>query len=269
MKKGFYLGDTEIYISANAKTGYSINIDTCKPTPWCWDHCYRRKRTKEDCKHIRARLEKMLKASLHRMEWAPTPNAGPITWPRQVEAYKRNEAALDRAMSEGMLGVAAHLLRTKLRSWSDPLRACGTGDLQHSLCMLLTLYSEQGGPSFLFSRRPEMIDLLRSMCEAIDVQPPYVIGSADPSTKVSDAERLVEATRRINGTPVMAYATALGGLFGRERIDSLPYREHIKVVFGYHASQHKTLLNHELECPATAGNNVTCTSCRRCFGPYG
>lgn len=269
MSKGFYLGDTGIYISANAKTGYSINTDTCKPTPWCWDHCYRRKRTKADCNHIRARLERVRLDYINTGEWNPTPNTGPITWPQQVEAYKRNEAAINKAARDGALGLAADHLYCKLEGRGDPLRCCGTGDLIPSLCVLLTLYHERGGTSFLFSRRPELICTLHNMCEMMNCAPPYVIGSTDPSTKPADAEALVEATRLINGEPAMAYATALGGLFGRERIDSLPWRDHLKVVFGYHAGQTKTVLGHELECPTTGGEVIHCSQCRRCFGPYG
>ena len=123
----------------------------------------------------------------------------------------------------------------------------------------------------MFSRKPGMIWLLRDMCEALEVpQPrwPYVIGSTDPSSKVRDVKQLIQATQGIVGNPVLAYATAsytrMSEMYQHHQDD---WSNYVKIVFGYHSTVTKTKIDSALACPATNGTGVTCTDCRRCFGP--
>ena len=115
-----------------------------------------------------------------------------------------------------------------------------------------------------------MILLLRDLCDDLSVLPPdrpFVLGSADPSTTWKSLRALIGATKAINGRSALAYATDKGGALGQQEVNEHRAREFIQVVFGYHTNFKKTVVGHELECPATAGKHVKCGVCRRCFGP--
>lgn len=247
-----------VLISKNAKTGYSINVDSCEPTPWCARHCYRRWRTQE---------------IIEEMGWDDaTPNTGPITWKTQRDSYSRNEARIiELASKPGMLEDTAKGIAARLRKrGTTHLRGNGTGDLFPELTMLYCLLAREGIKVFLFSRKPAEIAAIADICDKMRLAPaarPYVIASTDPTTTIYALGELVEATRYTNGHPALAYATAAGGPAGCAEVDRHPAIEHLVVIFGYHSNQTKTKLDHCLECPATAGEDIRCNKCRRCYGP--
>jgi len=243
-----------ILISKNRKTGCSVNVDQCTPTPWCRPHCYRCFRDE---------------AIIAENGWDTTPNLGPITWRTQRESYKRNEQAIILAGQEGRLDTAAALIACRL-SDPDPLRGNGTGDLFPELCELYARIAFHGKPVFLFSRRPAMILELLDICDSLGLEPyrrPFVLGSVDPSTTIDQCYELAGATREINGRAVLAYATDKGGADGCREIDEHRFRSYFQVSFGYHTNFLHTVTGHSTECPATAGKPVKCHECRRCFGP--
>jgi len=77
-------------LSRNAKTGSSINVHSCKPSNLCPMFCYRFRRTKEQALAIERRCG-----------FNPGANTGPVTWPVQVAAYKRNEAFIKQMVDGG------------------------------------------------------------------------------------------------------------------------------------------------------------------------
>ena len=247
---------SDLLISKNSKTGRSINVSRCQPTPWCIQHCYRMKRTRE---------------LIERMGWCETstPNTGPITWKVQQNAYARNDRVLIRLAATGRLEEAAAGVAARLGN-NQILRGNGTGDLFPELVDFYAILASKCIKVYAFSRIPKMIDRLRYLCESIGVTSdnmPYIIGSIDPSTPIEDCKTLAVATEQINGEAALAYATAACGRIGCEEVDGHPLRRHIKIVFGYHSTVTRTVLGHALECPATAGKDVKCDACRRCYGP--
>lgn len=258
------MGNTQamgVVISRNAKTGDSINTDTCWPTEWCLAHCYRRFRTLD----IIARMG----WDCARTGWNCTSNTGPITWSRQRAAYIRNEARIDALGHEGRIGELAAMIAK--RRGCEPLRGNGTGDLTPSTVELYASLGAVGVPTYMFSRRPDMIRELTRLCTVMDVPSecwPWVLGSLDPTTEVEDRGEILAAVLDHNGgqVPCLAYATASGGDTGRHEIECHMYRDYFAVVFGYHSTQTKTVIGHELECPATSGAAIKCRECRRCMG---
>jgi hypothetical protein len=250
---GFKVQD--IMVSGNSKTGLSINVDQCSPTKWCYQHCYRRWRTVE---------------MIARYGWNTTPNTGPVTWRVQAAAYKRNEKAIQRAAVEGRLDEITAKMVERIRARGhDTLRGNGTGDLFPELCEMYARFAAHGLDLFLFSRRPKMVLYLLALCDAMDVpteKRPFVMGSVDRDTTPEEWTALISATEKMNGKPALAYSTDTPGEAGRAEVDAHPAREHFVVVFGYHSNQTKTVLEHELECPATAGGKIKCDACRRCYG---
>jgi hypothetical protein len=246
-----------LLISKNTKTGLSVNVSRCQPTKWCIAHCYRMKRTK---------------ASIQKKGWptSSTPNTGPITWRVQRNAYVRNEKVLHELAVSGRMEETAAIVACRLGASRTVLRGNGTGDLFPELVDFYAALASKCIKVFAFSRIPEMICQLNDVCRSIGVTPdtmPYIIGSMDPSTPYKDCLALRDATKQINGQAVLAYATAACDWQGRMEVNAHPFHRDIKVVFGYHASGAKTVLGHKLECPTTAGKEITCDSCRRCFGP--
>lgn len=247
-----------VLVSTNAKTGYSINVDSCSPTPWCARHCYRRWRTLE---------------IIEEMGWDDTsPNTSPITWKTQRDSYERNEARIVQLAAEpGMLEATAKGIAAKMKKRGvTHLRGNGTGDSFPELTMLYCMIAREGVTVFLFSRKPVEIAAIADICDKMGLAPearPYVIGSTDPTTTIYALGELIEATRYTNGHPALAYATASQGATGKAEVDRHPAIEHLVVAFGYHSNQTKTKLDHVLECPATAGEDIKCVKCRRCYGP--
>ncbi len=245
----------DVLVSGNAKTGLSINVDQCSPTRWCYQHCYRRYRTYE---------------SIAKMGWNTTPNNGPVTWRTQRAAYKRNECAIIKASRQGRLDeIACEVVRRVQAMRLNNLRGNGTGDLFPALCEFYARMAAKGLNVFLFSRRPEMIELLFALCDLMHVpsaRMPFVMGSVDPDTTREQWEALIRATQVINGEAALAYSTDVGGEAGCLEVDEHPARRHFVVVFGYHSNTTKTVLGHELECPATAGGEIKCDACKRCYG---
>lgn len=246
-----------LLISKNAKTGLSLNVNQCSPTKFCREHCYRMFRTWD-----------IIKSRGYAS--TSTPNTGPITWKTQQNAYVRNEHTLYELANRNLLDETAAIVAQRLLTSRNVLRGNGSGDLFPELVDFYAVLASKCIKVYLFSRRPKMIDQLRKVCRTLEVTAgsmPYVIGSMDPTTKLADAFELARATEMINGHAALAYATAATGQKGCIEVDSHPLRQHIKVVFGYHSGNVKTVLGHELECPATAGKDVKCDACRICYGP--
>lgn len=244
-----------ILVSKNAKTGLSINVDTCRPTRWCFQRCYRKFRSQ---------------ALIDELGWDSTPNTGPVTWRTQTESYRRTEARIKELYDCGELPAAAKKMAQRLLKRDfDCLRGNGTGDLNESLCHLYVELGKRGVHVYLFCRIPAEIDRLRRLADRAGLAGharPFVLGSIDPSTPKRTAAALVRATTRMNGAPALAYATDTNGEAGAAEVDAHPLREYIKVVFGYHTNQVKTKIPHSLVCQSTNGENVKCNECRRCFG---
>jgi len=244
-----------LMISKNAKTGYSINVYRCQPTPWCGKHCY--------CKARSAEL-------IAKMGWDTTANNGPITWDTQQAAYKRNDRVLAELDAAGQLEHTASDITCRLQANGvTHLRGNGTGDLFRSLVVLYAFLALKGLKVFMFSRIPAMIRELADLCDELGVAKedrPFVTGSVDVSTTPEAVQQLIEATRYINGTPALAYATSAAGQAGCNEVDRHPAAEHFHVVFGYHTNHLHTQLGHKKECPATAGGNIKCAECKRCYG---
>ena len=247
-----------VVIGKNKKAVLSANfgLSTCRPTKRCIAYCYGRGRTKE----IAARC-------------GTTPNSGPITWRVQQAAYERNvQAASSLALmgNEALAKEANKIAKKVRRAGLDNLRWNGLGDLFLEVLPLILHISALGVKVWGFSRKPDLITDLALQCDEWGVATrPYFLGSLDSSTLLRDAQRLREATARLNGEPALAYATEIGGAAGCAEVDNHPEAEYIKVVFGYHANQVHTIIGHRNECPATSlkdADNGVCQRCRRCIG---
>ena len=143
------------------------------------------------------------------------------------------------------------------------------GDLHTAMCELLATTAAAGMPVFCFSKKPEMIKYLKvlrdSLC--VPVSDIFAIGSIDPSSSKRRTSELIKATAELNGKPTLAYATETTLIEGvQQEIKSHWAQEHFHVLFGYHDTCHKTVLNVTNECPATAGLDIKCAECRRCYG---
>lgn len=248
-------------LSRNDKTGTSVNVWSCTPTPICKLFCYRFKRTKEDAQRIFAEHG-----------FNPGSNTGPITWPRQQAAYRRIEALIKSAAADGSLDTIASEIARVMSCRSELLRWCGSGDLFPEFCELIVLVALKGVRSFGFSRKPMEMFRLTEMLDGVGIPVghpcrPHFIASTDASVDSSYGGGLMLGSRGINGKPAMAYATWKTGEEAAREIDALPWREHLKVVFGLHSTGLKhTVVGHSLECPATAGKPIKCIECRRCYG---
>lgn len=249
-------------VSKNAKTGISINVSECVPTPWCRAHCYGKRRSASP-------------------EGAGA-NNGPITWEAAQAAYRRNTAIIKAAADSGDLQELALLItveidRAKFKFGPGlQLRGNGLGDLFPELCWLYAIIADFGYKMFLFSRRADMIDLLTKACSNLGTPRshwPYVIGSVDPSTPKEDVLALIEATANHNGKAALAIAAedkpedlaAIDLLLADPSIYGA-----VKVTFGYHTNHKLTGLAGtclaKWECPATAGQDIVCTECKQCYG---
>jgi len=247
-----------IVVSSNTKTGRSLNVDSCQPTPRCRQDCYRHFRTND---------------LILRRGWSSTSNSGPITWAKQVACYQRNERLIKvfhqadvTAGLEPLRDLAERMARKVLRR-QDFLRGNGTGDLFPELCQLYCQLVKAGLRVYLYSRIAEQILLLDQLCREQQVQQdmrPYVLGSVDPSTTNAQARALIAATKRMNGKATLALAVR-----NVQEVKDIPtwQQRHIKVVFGYHTNRKQTTLGDPRECPATAGKSIHCKACRICLGP--
>lgn len=74
------------------------------------------------------------------------------------------------------------------------------------------------------------------------------------------------AAHNPDGRAALAYAAMIGETIAD--VDALPWRNAIVAVFGYHDTVRHTRLGHDLECPATAGEDTTCQTCQKCFGHW-
>jgi hypothetical protein len=245
-----------VLLSKNRKTGLSINVSSCRPTPFCAMHCYARARST---------------SSIQRNGWTgkTTPNNGPITWDTQRAAYASNEARIKYLSGKGELeATAVGIVQVMERLGMTHLRGNGVGDLFPELCELYAYIGAHGKTVFLFSRIPQMIHELGELYKVLGGNKPYVLGSVDPSTSLTDTGELSWATEYTNGSPALAYATAA---VARKELDAELsrlgfYREEVRVIFGYHTNHLHTVVSHPLACPATNGEDIVCSSCRRCYG---
>jgi len=248
-------------ISKNDKTGSSINVWSCRPTPICMHICYRFKRTKADAQRILAE---------HGFD--PGSNTGPVTWPVQQEFYRRVEARIKQAAKLGELDEMASAIARTMSFRAEHLRWCGTGDLFPELCELIALVAAKGTESFGFSRKPAEMILLADMLDDVGVPVghparPFFIASTDASCDTSYAGGLRLGSQTINGKPAMAYVTLHGGLHGAAEINALIWKRELVVVFGLHSTgRGKTHVPHKLACPSTNGEDIKCVTCRRCYG---
>lgn len=256
-------GPAGFVVSRNAKTGISVNVSECVPTPWCAAHCYGRRR--------RGTAE-------------GSANNGPITWDRAQAAYRRNTAIIRSCAASGTLDELAIEIISQIDTFRHQsgnaatklqLRGNGFGDLFPELCWLYALIASKGEKIFMFSRRPDMIRLLASACDELGLPRngrPWVIGSVDPSTSVSTSIDLVDATRNINGVSRIAIATETAP-HDLMRLEPLiaGLEGAVAVTFGYHTNHKLTGLQGTIlaswECPATAGRDVICTECKQCYHP--
>jgi hypothetical protein len=207
---------------------------------------------------------KRTKEMIARMGWTSGPNTGPITWPVQQAKYKTNHLDCVNAVANGTINEMAANVATKiLNSDLEALRGNGGGDLFPENVELYVRLALHGVPVYLFSRKTDMINLLADMLDAFGVDNrPFVLGSVDPSTAPQDVEALKAATTRVNGKPVLAYSTDDPNC----DVDGLPFAEHVRVVFGYHDTSKKTVINHPKACPSTNGEPVKCKDCKICWG---
>jgi len=267
MLKGFIAKG--ILVSKNSKTGLSINVNTCKPTKWCAQHCYRRFRTWD---------------IINKNGWESTPNTGPITWPLQRAAYVRNEARIKELSARGGLEEAAAEIARRLEmQGQNCIRGNGTGDLFPELVELYFHLAVKGIRVYGFTRNAELLRYLYRLCLEVGLLQhwhsfPFFMGSVDKTTSREEIVALWDATKRLSNaianlddvytlriTNHLAYATAASdGLELTSELRRLAYTP--EVIFGYHATNKRTVLNHYLECPATAGEDIKCLECRRCIG---
>lgn len=261
----------DFLVSRNSKTGRSINVDlsTCRPTKWCAAHCYGRRRTNMD-------------------PGGGGANNGPITWDRAQGAYRRNTEIVRWAADCGQLDeLAAHIVDAVSgeydgRDGRPILRGNGLGDLFPELCELYALIASKGCMLFIFSRIPEMIELLTEKCAEFEVTPefwPFVLGSIDCSTPGDIRRALINATaehnrmlyrgHKLRGPLAYACEGSASALEQLHRDGAAVESEggYIRVVFGYHTNHKLTPLDCAGECPATAGQDTKCSACRMCYGP--
>lgn len=248
--------DEQLVLSSNTKTGESLNLDrrSCRPTRLCAQICYGRGVSAAEAR----------RTGIHA-------NWGPITWPAQQAAYRRNRELLERMSS---LEIQAEALRIAASLEAQDLRLCGMGDLTPELVELIAWLAHFGVRPWGFTKRPEMLGLL---CRAMKRIPPAAgawpmfQGSTDSTMELSRIAALESWTRRLNalggreGRATLAYVTLSPGWIGAAEVDALPWRSSVATVFGYHTNSHKTVVAHQLACPSTNGEEVKCRECRRCI----
>ena len=103
-----------------------------------------------------------------------------------------------------------------------------------------------------------------------------MIGSVDSSTSYHTVNALISATANVN--PDLKAHLAYSAECTDDDMDYLHFLSHTKqlpldIVFGYHTNHKLTKLQDTYpyvigrECPATAGEDTDCMSCRRCYNP--
>lgn len=246
-----------IRISDNLKTGYSLNVDRswCRPTRLCSAVCYGREVSKSQ-----AKLE-----GIHS-------NKGPITWPSSQRCYAMNAVRLRLLTEEKRIDLGRRLAAKLLNRGYDNLRICGMGDLGLPLVDLCQGLMEGQVRPWGFSKRADMLLRLSQVRDSLgleldDPAAPCFTGSVDESMPAYRVQDLIAATTRLMGRPRLAYMTLNPGWVGASEVNALPYKEHLKVVFGYHTGSHKTEVGHPLACPATNGEDIHCQACKRCPRP--
>ena len=152
------------------------------------------------------------------------------------------------------------------------LRGNGSGDLFPALCELYANICKRGVRVYGYSKRPQMLHRLKQACQRMDVPEahwPYFLGSTDVSSEPDDVFALAHATAHLNTDrePALAYSTESTGVGYLDELQTHPDPQAIKVVFGYHTNFKTTVVGCAAECPATAGEDVHCHDCKRCFGP--
>jgi len=231
-------------ISDNLKTRYSINLDhgSCRPTKRCKQCCYGKYVSAKEAEACGIRT-----------------NAGPVTWPAAQNAYQRNRLWLEQASESELRAAAKKIAKRLRRAGLDNIRVCGMGDATPGLVRLCHHLVGEGIHPWGFSKKPEMIARMPKSSS--------MIGSVDDSMPESRVLRLMTATKKLLGTPTLAYMTMLAGKAGAQEVKSLWFLRHLVVVFGYHASGFKTVVSHPLACAATNGEDLHCQDCKRCITP--
>jgi len=232
-------------LSENRKTKYSINLDhgSCRPTKLCKLCCYGRRVSAEEASKC------FLKT-----------NFGPITWPAQVAAYRRNREVLETASRQERVQMGLEIARRLLMKGLKDLRLCGMGDLTAGLLDVARGLMEGGIHPWGFSKKPELIRRMPAGSS--------MIASVDASMPKERVLRLMEATKKLMGRPTLAYMVMEPGDAGAQEIESLSFKKHLVVAFGYHTNHFQTIVNHPLMCPSTNGDgSVHCHDCERCITP--
>lgn len=241
-------------VSKNDKTEKSANFDlaTCRPTKYCYAHCYARGRNQEQADSL-----------------GSTPNGGPITWKLQAACYVKNVEVVKAFVLTGRVHeLAERIVKQCAKIEIDGevrrhIRWNGCGDLFPEVLPLIIALAEHGVRVWGFSRKPELIEELGHLADSVGLTGwtrPYFQGSIDMSVPPSERWKLIEATIALNGHAALAAAadTAMDAMW----LDSKDVATH----FGYHTNLKKTKLGTAKECPATAGEHVKCEMCLRCFG---
>lgn len=248
--------EEHIIVSVNAKTAYSLNwsFEDCMPTGFCIGHCYGKRRNAEEACRMGSSI-----------------NSGPVTWPTQQAAYARNTRVLKSLDGEGMECEADRIAAAVAHLGN--IRVNGVGDLCVEAVYLVLQLAYRGVHPWGFSKRPDMLTVMAEELDTVGLRVgsifrPYFLGSIDCCMPTHRIEQLIEATRRLNGEPCLAYATdTKEPLLARYEIDNHWARKYFKVAFGYHTNSKLTVLTHVLECPSTAGKDVHCQDCKQCMGP--
>lgn len=227
-------------ISENSKTGVSLNfgLSTCRPTKWCLGHCYARQRSAAEAAEF---------------GMGSTPNYAPITMKRAQLSYEANTTEAAHRKPESLADELAFKLFSK---GLNNIRFCGCGDLTEPTARLAVELARLGIRVWGFTRKSEMVKLMIDL-GGRDL-PVFFTGSTDCTTRSKDINSLRRWCSKLNqDEQCLATAVSPGGW--------PPKLVGLRIVFGYHSMNLKTVIGHELECPSTAGLDVHCQECKRCM----
>lgn len=223
-----------IYVSNNAKTGFSINtpIDkTCRPTEACSRYCYG--------------------------------NYGPISFAnatnRQNENYRRFGFLATASPRE--LAQEAERVYNRVYPERDYLRMFGVGDLTEGSVRFINALAKRY-PKFAIWVATRRIDLARKLVNTANL---HIMVSIDETTKGDDFHKTWEF--------VQARAPQAFGAYVQQREDEAvpPW---VKVIFVQHGpGGHRKAWSAEHKdarmCPVTVADGPehddACNNCRYCF----
>lgn len=223
-----------VYVSSNAKTGFSINtpIDkTCRPTEGCSNYCYG--------------------------------NYGPISFrgavQRQNENFQRFEYLAKASPRE--LADEADRVFHRVAPERDYLRMFGVGDLTDGAVRFINALAKRH-PKFAIWVATRKVELARKLANLANL---HIMVSLDSTTKGEDLHRMWEF--------VQARAPQAYGAYVQQRAgEAVP--PWVKVVFVQHgpggrrqgwSAEHRDVRM----CPVTVAggpeHDDACNRCRYCF----